>query len=186
MDLGGLVARNARTVPDKEGIIYQDNRYTWKEVNDRVNTVAHALLASGVKKGDKVAMWMFNSDLFMFAFYGIVKAGAVAVPVNFRLAAREAEYIFDNCDAKAVIFDDVFEPAVGEMKPRLGKVKAYFSAGAERFDGYDPLADVMASGSTEEPGVAVDEFDDSEIIYTSGTTGKPKGAVLTHHATRWC
>ena len=76
-------------------------------------------------------MWMFNSDLFMFAFYGIVKTGAVAVPVNFRLAAREAEYIFGNCDAVAVIFDDVFEPAVREMKPRLGKVDAYFSAGSE-------------------------------------------------------
>ena len=126
MDLGGLVARNARTVPDKEGIIYQDNRYTWKEVNDRVNTVSHALIAAGVKKGDKVAMWMFNSDLFMFAFYGIVKAGAVAVPVNFRLAAREAEYIFGNCDAVAVIFDDVFEPAVREMKPRLGQGQRLF------------------------------------------------------------
>ena len=182
MDLGGLVARNARTVPDKEGIIFQNNRYTWKQVNERVNTVSHALVDAGVKKGDKVAMWMYNSDLFMFAFYGIVKTGAVAVPVNFRLAAREAEYIFGNCDAVAVIFDDVFEPAVREMKPRRDKVAAYFSAGSERFDGFDPLSDVMASGNTEEPGIEVDEYDDSEIIYTSGTTGKPKGALLTHHA----
>jgi len=181
MDLGGLVARNARTVPDKEGIVYEDNRYTWREVNEKVNTVANALIAAGVKKGDKIAMWMFNSDLFLFAFYGIVKAGAVAVPVNFRLAAREAEYIFTNCDAAAVIFDDVFEPAVREMKPRLEKVRTFLSAGAERFDGFDPLADVLASGETSEPGVEVDEFDESEIIYTSGTTGKPKGALFVHH-----
>ncbi len=116
MHLGGLVARNKRTVPDKEGIIYQDKRYTWAEVDDRVNTVANALIKAGVKQGDKVAMWMFNSDLFVIAFYGIVKAGAVAVPVNFRLAPPEAEYIFDNCDAVCLIFDDVFEPAVREMK----------------------------------------------------------------------
>ncbi len=182
MDLGGLVERNARMVPDKEGIIYQENRYTWKKVNERVNTVSHALMEAGVKKGDKVAMWMFNSDLFMFTFYGIVKTGAVAVPVNFRLAAREAEYIFDNCDAVAVIFDDVFGAAMREMKPRLEKINAYYSAGSERFDGFEPISDVMKSGNIEDPGIKVDEYDDSEIIYTSGTTGKPKGALLTHHA----
>ena len=111
MHLGGLVARNKRTVPDKEGIIYQEKRYTWAEVDDRVNTFANALVKAGVKQGDKVAMWMFNSDLFVIAFYGIVKTGAVAVPVNFRLAPPEAEYILDNCDAVGLIFDDVFEPA---------------------------------------------------------------------------
>ena len=181
MHLGELVARNARTVPNKEGLIYGDNRYTWKEVNERVNCIANTLIAGGVKKGDKVAMWMFNSDLFILTFYGIVKAGAVAVPVNFRLAPREAEFIFGNCDAVALIFDDVFEPAVREMKPRLGAIKQFFSAGDGRFDGFTPLSDVFASGKAYEPGVDVGEYENSEIIYTSGTTGKPKGAVLVHH-----
>jgi acyl-CoA synthetase (AMP-forming)/AMP-acid ligase II len=181
MHLGELVARNARMVPDKEGIIYGEDRYTWKQVNERVNCIANTLIDGGVRKGDKVAMWMFNSDLFMLAFYGIVKTGAVAVPVNFRLAPREAEFIFDNCDAVALIFDDVFEPALREMKPRLSKVKQFFSAGEDSFDGFDTLTDVLGSGKTDEPGVDVDEYDESEIIYTSGTTGKPKGAVLVHH-----
>lgn len=135
MHLGGLVARNKRMVPEKEGIIYQDKRYTWAEVDDRVNTVANALIKAGVKQGDKVAMWMFNSDLFVIAFYGIVKTGAVAVPVNFRLAPPEAEYIFDNCDAVGLICDDVFEPAVREMRSRLSKIKYYVSAGTGKLDG---------------------------------------------------
>ena len=181
MDLGGLVARNARMVPQKEAVIYEDKRYTWRQVNQRVNTVANALLAAGVKKGDKVAMWMFNSDLFIFAFYGIVKAGAVAVPVNFRLAPREAEYIFGNCDAVALIFDDGFAEPLAEMRPRLPAVKSFFSAGAGRFDNCQPLSELMASGDSNEPPVTVDEFDESEIIYTSGTTGKPKGALFVHH-----
>ena len=71
MHLGGLVSRNRRTIPDKEGIIYKDKRYTWSEVDDRANAVANALLKAGVKQGDKVAIWMFNSDLFVIAFYGI-------------------------------------------------------------------------------------------------------------------
>jgi len=181
MDLGGLVARNARTVPDKEAIIYEDNRYDWKAVNKKVNAVSNALIEAGVKKGDKVAMWMFNTDMFVFAFYGILKAGAVAVPVNFRLAPPEGEFIFGNCDAKAIIFDDVFEPAMREMKPRLEIVNYFLSAGSGRFDTFDPLADVLSSGDGNEPGVAVDEFDESEILYTSGTTGRPKGALFVHH-----
>ena len=181
MDLGGLVARNARVFPDKEGVIYENSRYPWKEVNEKVNAVSNTLIKKGLKKGHKVAMWMFNTDNFVFAFYGIVKAGGVAVPVNFRLAPPEAEYIFDHCDAVAIVFDDIFEPAVREMKGRLGKIKAFYSAGAGRFDGFEVFTDMLEKGSKDEPNVKIDEFDESEIIYTSGTTGRPKGAVLTHH-----
>ena len=181
MNLGGLVTRNARTVPEKEGVVYEDRRYSWKQVNDIVNTVSNALLAAGLQKGDKVAMWMFNSDLFIFAFYGIVKAGGVAVPVNFRLAPREAEWILGNCDAVALIFDDCFEPAVREMAPRLENVKTFYSAGDNRFKDIAPLIDLFTQGDPSEPTMTVDEYDDSEIIYTSGTTGKPKGALFTHH-----
>jgi acyl-CoA synthetase (AMP-forming)/AMP-acid ligase II len=181
MDLGGLVARNARTVPDKEAIIYEDNRYDWKTVDKKVNAVSNALIKAGVKKGDKVAMWMFNTDMFVFTFYGILKAGGVAVPVNFRLAPPEAEFIFGNCDALTIIFDDVFEPVMREMKPRLNNVNYFLSAGSGRFDTFDPLTDVLISGDTDDPGVPVDEFDESEILYTSGTTGRPKGALFVHH-----
>lgn len=182
MDLGGLVARNARMLPEKEALVYEGTRLNWKQVNERVNAVANTLLKAGLKKGDKVSLWMFNSDLFVFAFYGVVKAGGVAVPVNFRLAPPEAEYIFDNSDSVAVIFDDVFEPAVRPMRDRLKKVKSYYSAGPGTFDGFDVFTQAVDSGKKDEPAVAVDEFDESEIIYTSGTTGRPKGALFVHHA----
>ncbi len=182
MNLGELVTRNVRMMPDKEALVYEENRYTWREVNERVNAVANTFIELGLKKGDKVAMWMFNTDFFVFAFYGIVKAGGVAVPVNFRLAPPEAEYIFDHCDAVVLVFDDVFEPAVREMRPRLGKVKRVISAGSGSFSGCDAMSSIMDKGKRHEPGVLVDEYDESEIIYTSGTTGRPKGAVLAHRS----
>jgi acyl-CoA synthetase (AMP-forming)/AMP-acid ligase II len=182
MDLGGLVARNARMLPDKEGLVYEGKRLSWREVNERVNAVSNTLLKAGLKKGNKVSLWMFNSDMFVLAFYGVVKAGGVAVPVNFRLAPPEAEYIFDNSDSVAVIFDDCFEPAMREMKGRLKKAKSFFSAGPGKFEGFDPFTQVLESGAKDEPPVKVDEFDESEIIYTSGTTGRPKGALFVHHA----
>lgn len=181
MNLGELVARNARVVPDKEALVYENKRYTWREVNERVNAIANTIIERGVKKGDKVAMWMFNTDFFIFTFYGIVKAGGVAVPINFRLAPPEAEYIFDHCDAVALVWDDVFEPAVREMRPRLGKIKQFISAGTGRFEGFDAISNLMDQGNRHDPGIPVDEYEESEIIYTSGTTGRPKGAVLTHH-----
>ncbi|SHI96066.1 feruloyl-CoA synthase [Desulfatibacillum alkenivorans DSM 16219] len=181
MDLGGLVARNARMVGAKEAVVYNDRRYTWAQVNQRVNAVANELIKQGVQKGDKVALWELNTDNFVFAFYGAVKAGAVAVPVNYRLAPREAEWILDNSDSTFILFNDFFEPAVVEMKPRLPKIKGIYSMGEERYDSCPALEDLMAEGDVSEPGVAVDEYDDSMILYTSGTTGKPKGAVLTHH-----
>jgi acyl-CoA synthetase (AMP-forming)/AMP-acid ligase II len=181
MNLGELVARNARILPDKEALVFEERRYTWREVNERVNAIANTFIEMGLKKGDKVAMWMFNTDFFVFTFYGIVKAGGVAVPVNFRLAPPEAEYIFGHCDAVLLVFDDVFEPAVREMKPRLSNIRQFLSAGSGSFDGFDSISNSMDRGKRHEPDVPVDEFDESEIIYTSGTTGRPKGAILTHH-----
>ncbi len=181
MNLGGLVARNARMLPEKEALVYAEKRYSWKQVNEIVNTVANELMAKGIGKGNKVAMWMYNSDMFLFAFYGIVKAGAIAVPVNFRLTPREAEYIFGNCDATALIADDIFGEAIAEMRARLHNVRTCYTAGEGRFDGMVPLSHVFEEGTRTEPAIVVDEFDESEIIYTSGTTGKPKGALFVHH-----
>ncbi len=86
MHLGELVARTARMIPTKEALVYGSRRYSWKEVDERSNAVANWLLGAGISRGHNVAMWLFNGDAFVFTFYGIVKAGAVAVPVNFRLA----------------------------------------------------------------------------------------------------
>ncbi len=181
MDLGGLVARNARMVGDKEAVIYNERRYTWKQVNQRVNAVANELIKKGLKKGDKVALWELNTDNFVFAFYGAVKAGGVAVPVNFRLTPREAEWIMDNSDSTFILFNDFFESIVVEMPSRLTKVKGIYSMGTERYGSCPALEEIMENGDHSEPDVVVDEYDDSMILYTSGTTGKPKGAVLTHH-----
>ena len=119
MNLGGLVTRNAEMMPDKEALIFERERYTWYQVNDLVNRFANILIDSGLKKGNTVLLWMENSDLFVIAFYAVVKAGGIAVPVNYRLAPPEAEYIFTHSDAVALVFDDVFEPIIRDLEPDL-------------------------------------------------------------------
>ena len=181
MNLGGLVARNAWMLPDKEALIFEQERYTWYQVNDLVNRFANTLIDSGLKKGDTVLLWMENSDIFVIAFYAVVKAGGIAVPVNYRLAPPEAEYIFTHSNAVALVFDDVFVPIIRDLEPNLLKIKQYYSSGPGRFARYDPLQSMLREGSPEEPTVSVDEEDMSEILYTAAVDGRPRGAVFTHH-----
>jgi len=182
VNLGGLVARNAGMLPDKEALIFERERYTWYQVNDLVNRFANTLIDAGLKKGETVLLWMENSDLFVIAFYGVVKAGGVAVPVNYRLAPTEAEYIFTHSDATAMVFDDAFEPVIRNREPDLPKIKQYYSSGPGRFARYDPLQAMLREGSPEEPTVSVDEDDVSEILYTAAVDGRPRGAVFTHRS----
>lgn len=102
MDIGTTLARNARRTPDKEAIHFGGNVYTYDQFNRKVNKLANGLLRDGVEKGEKVALLMKNSDMFMIAFYAVMKIGAVAVPVNFRLTMEEVRYILDDSDASVV------------------------------------------------------------------------------------
>ncbi|WP_262303688.1 AMP-binding protein [Neobacillus niacini] len=106
MNLFEALERNAKYNPDKEAIIFGESVYTYRQYNEQVNRIANALVSYGVKRGDKIALMMKNSDVFCFVYYGILKAGGVAVPVNFRLTAKEASYILDDSDSMIVFADE--------------------------------------------------------------------------------
>ena len=107
MNIGTTLMRNANRIPDKLAFKFGPKTYTYKEMNEYVNRLANGLLARGIDKGDKIGIMMKNSDLFVMAFYAIMKAGAVAVPINFRLTEREVEYILKDSDSVALFFDVV-------------------------------------------------------------------------------
>ncbi|MFZ5645959.1 MAG: long-chain-fatty-acid--CoA ligase [Bacillota bacterium] len=182
MDLGGVLALNARRHPEKEAVIYEGKRYSYKEYNAEANKMAHALIKMGIKKGDKVALMMQNSDRYCFAFFGALKAGAVVVPMNYRLAAPEAQYVADHSESSVMIFDPEYLPLVREVREKLPCVKHFIQA-VNKVEAGDLLEwDKVVEGMPEtDPDVKVDESDDCEILYTSGTTGRPKGALFDHH-----
>jgi len=181
MDIGGMLARNARRHPEKEALVYGDRRYNYRQLNESVNCLANALVGLGVQKGEKVAFMMQNSDRYVITFMAVMKLGAVAVPVNFRLAAPEVEYIVNHSDSVVFIYDPEYGELVASVKEKLPRVRYLILAGAGEQPGdvlgWDRL---VAVASPTEPGV-VDEADDCEILYTSGTTGRPKGALFDHH-----
>ncbi|MCH6263959.1 MULTISPECIES: class I adenylate-forming enzyme family protein [Neobacillus] len=180
MNLFEALERNARYQPDKTAIIFNERVYTYKEYNEQVNRIANSLISYGVKRGDKIALMMKNSDLFCFIYYGILKAGGVAVPVNFRLTAKEASYILDDSDSIIVFADEDLAEVVDKASEGNDKIQLQVIAGSNKREN-QILLSAFQSSVVDNPEREVLESDDAEILYTSGTTGLPKGVVLDHH-----
>jgi fatty-acyl-CoA synthase len=178
--LGETLARNARKCPDLEGIIFRDGRISYRELDERVNRLANALLSTGMGAGDSFGLMMQNRREMVEIFYAAAKIGAVNVPVNTRLSPPEMAYILNNADAKILFFSENFSGTIAKIKGELPLVGEYVIVG-EKGDGeFKSYEDVLATGHPTRPEVWLRDDQDAFIIYTAGTTGKPKGAILSH------
>jgi fatty-acyl-CoA synthase len=159
------VARHAYGNPDGVAIRFAGDSITWASLHERVNRLAAGLAGSGIGKGDRVVVLMTNRPAFAESILAVNALGAIAVPVNFRLAPDEVEYILRDSGARLIMTDDVLAPlaagAAGDRVPVL-------------------VAGTALPADGRQPQVAIDERDVALIMYTSGTTGSPKGAMLTH------
>jgi fatty-acyl-CoA synthase len=178
--LGEIMARNSRKFPDKEALVYGKTRLTYRQLNARVNRLAHALLALGIRKGDKLAVMAHNCNQFMEAYFALAKIGGVAVPLNFRLNMEDTKYIVNHSDAQAFMMGEAFVPTVKGIQDDLPQVKNYISISDTPVEGMRHYESWISQYPDSEPLILVEEDDPVFIMYTAGTTGKPKGAVLTH------
>lgn len=151
---------------------------TFNSLSDRV---AGHLRAAGIHKGDRVALYCVNSDAFAIAYFGIVKAGAVVVPINVLYKPNEVVYILNDAQPDGLIYLDLFTPAVNLIKPQAERLKTCVCIGEHASDPSDLRWAAMLSTEALAPTFDVDAREDLvAILYTSGTTGSPKGAMLTH------
>ncbi|RZQ62651.1 acyl--CoA ligase family protein [Amycolatopsis suaedae] len=177
-----FLERSAEVFADKEAIVYGERRVTYREFAAEATRLAHALRASGVAPGDRVAYLLPNIPEMLVAHFGVPLAGAVLVAVNTRLAPAEIDHILRHSGARVLVVDAALHSSLPAEVPVDEVVTVTDPAsGAQPAVDSVSYADLLARGSDEplDWGVA-DERGIISINYTSGTTGKPKG-VMYHH-----
>jgi len=178
-----FLRRAAKLYGDKTAIVDGDNRFTYRDFQARVNRLSHALLALGIVKGDRVCILSPNSHFFLESYYGVSQIGAVIVPLNYRLAAADHEYIINHAGVSCVLVDYDYTKVVDEIRPNLTSVKHWIVAqdtGAAPAGWSDWETLIANQPETPPPAIEQDENDVFSINYTSGTTARPKGVMLTH------
>jgi fatty-acyl-CoA synthase len=155
---------------------------TWRTFDDQTNQVANALLKRGVCKGDRVVHLMMNCIEWLPIYFGILRTGAWAVPLNFRFDARTIKRCTEVAEAKAFFFGEEFIDRVEAIKDDLDTVETFVYVGPEdRRPKYaEPYEVIVSSEKPVDPHIGIEIRDSAALYFTSGTTGIPKATLLTH------
>ncbi len=185
LTLSDSVATHARLSPGKTGVRDSRRALTYAQWDERANRLANALLARGLRHGDRVALLAYNAIEWMELYVGLSRAGLVAVPVNFRLLAPEISYIVEHSQARAIVVQEALRPGIERARaewPIAPDCCIVFGTpdGAATPAGWQAYEALMAQASADAPPVAVGPEDLFALMYTSGTTGRPKGAMRSH------
>jgi acyl-CoA synthetase (AMP-forming)/AMP-acid ligase II len=176
--IGDMLRRDARLFARKIGVIEGEKRFSYQELNQRVNRLSHALSKLGMVKGDRIAFMGNNSHQFMEFYFAVAKCGFVSVPVNARFSSDEAAYILKNSEATLLIYGEDMDKTIQKIRLIVPEIKQYISTGKA---GSDVLSyeELLTNASDEEPNQTVHPDDMTMIMYTSGATGLPKGVMAT-------
>lgn len=153
---------------------------TWKEFEEKSNRFANLLLSRGFVKGEKIALLMMNCLDWLPVYFGILKAGCMAVPLNFRYTADEIKYCLELSDADALVFGPEFTGRIEQIIDRVGRLRACFYTGDDHTSFAENLRGPLEAAPAAPTGISPAGEDDAAIYFSSGTTGFPKAIVLRH------
>ena len=158
------------------------NEITWGQFNKKANRLANFLFTRGIKKGDKVAILLMNCIEWLPIYFGILKTGALAVPLNYRYTADEIKYCLNLADADVILFGPEFIGRVEEICDRIPKVKMWLYVGDDCPTFAESYDNLVGYCSSKEPKIELTDEDEAAIYFSSGTTGFPKAIVHAHKA----
>jgi long-chain acyl-CoA synthetase len=178
MKLGAILSGNAQRNPDKVAVVCGDEQITFAELDKASDQIANALLGRGIALGDRVAVLMPNGIELIEMLSGIVKTGALTVPLSPRLTEKEINFILDHSEPSAIVFPDNLRDRVKSTLSRSQNILGICAGDSEGDE--IPLRELVAAGDPVPPPSLPVHPDDCVLGYTSGTTGLPKGAIGTH------
>lgn len=185
MPITEMLSRNARMYSDEISLVERDpaqgrrREITWSEFDQLSNRLARALLAKGIKKGDKVAILMMNCLEWLPIYFGILKTGALAVPLNFRYTAEEIRNCLRTAEARVLIYGPEFIERIEAARAQLD-VESFIFVGDNCPATAESYIDLVAQYSDIDPSIDIGDGDDAALYFTSGTTGTPKAILHTH------
>ena len=186
INIGDIPRRSAAKFGDRIALVYQDQRITFKQLNENCCRMAHVFEQLGARKGDGISFMTHNCLHYIYSWLGACKIGCIVNPLNFMLKAPEIEFIVNNAESKLFFVEDALVPQALAAAPSLKNVESFGiirinAPEAEVPEGWlilDELFDSMTDSS--EPLVATADDDLASLMYTSGTEALPKGVMNTH------
>ncbi|QBK26328.1 class I adenylate-forming enzyme family protein [Ureibacillus thermophilus] len=170
MLMTNIIEEHASKQPSKEAIVFENKTMTFGELFENAKKVAAYLQHKGYKKGDIIAQFMLNTDLFLPVYLGVKLAGLTVMPVNTKLAPPEVDYIFQHSEAKVLFYDEKIEEII---KPTTHTFDQVIST--------SKILEILHGNQTDFTKVPIEQDQTAVVMYTSGTTGKPKGVMLSHY-----
>ncbi len=192
MNVGAHLSKRALLNPGLEALVDEaaGRRFSFAELNERVDRAANVLTGLGLTKGDRVAVLLPNGHQFVVAFYAAARAGLVVVPLNWRLVADELAFMLRDSGATVLVFDAEYDAVLADLHGRRGDedglpVAHWLRVGADAPAWAGDFDAVVEDAPADPVFVDADGDDPLFIMYTSGTTGLPKGALHTHDSVEW-
>lgn len=180
MTVGDMLVRAAGKFPAQAAVICGEQSWTYREFNQRVNRLAQALLAKGLKKGERLGLLSQNCPQFLELYFAAAKTGGIICPYNNMLTERELTDLINYSGPRFMLYGPQYEGKVRGMAGGLSSVEQYIGLGQPQWEGAADYEKLLADASDQEPSVEVLPQDVMSIYFTSGTTGNPKGAMRTH------
>lgn len=163
-------------------VAHSRREITWRQFDDAANRFANLLLSRGMGKGDKVAILLMNCLEWLPIYFGILKTGAIAVPLNYRYTAEEIEYCLKLSEADALVFGPEFIGRIETFADRIPEVDPRFFVGADCPTFAECFRELASGCSTEAPQIEISDEEDAAVYFSSGTTGFPKAILHDHRS----